>query len=422
MPRAPGLGRPFRWLWSSSVASNAGDGISRTLLPLLVVADHPQPLVVSGLTAVNMLPWLLFALPAGALADRHDRRRLLVISNVVRAAALLAAVAVFAAGASIAVLYGLAFVLGIAETLAETAAPAMLPDLVPKEELEKANSRLFAPQIILNEMAGPPIAGLLAGLGAAAALATGGTLYAVAALLLTGLVVAARGVPQAVRPAASAPSSIRRDIRAGVRYVVGHTVLLRTVATSALYGLVYSATFSMLVLLAYRTLGLDSTGYGLLLTVGSIGSLLGTWAVDRLSRRLPAVPMAIGSLMLSGAAYLTMGLAGNVVLVGAALLCNGFFMMSWNIPVLSLRQRLTPADLQGRVTSVARLCSWGTMPVGATLGGLLARSTSVTTVFMASGALLIVGAVVLLAPLRSVATSSDAADTAVANHVGTSES
>ncbi|MFJ8312108.1 MULTISPECIES: MFS transporter [unclassified Streptomyces] len=414
---APRLGRPFRWLWSSSVASNAGDGITRTLLPLLVVAGHPQPLVVAGLTAVNMLPWLLFALPAGVLVDRHDRRRLLLLSNVVRTVALLGAIAAFAAGGSVPLLYTLAFVLGMAETLAETAGPAMLPAIVAPEQLERANGQLLAPQVILNEMAGPPLAGLLVGVGATLALATGGALYAVAAVLLTGLA----GAVPAPRPSARAGSSMWREIRAGVGFVLGRAALARTLAASALYGLVYSATFSMLVLLAYGPLRLHAVGYGLLLTVGSIGSVFGTWLAGRLAEQVPTIPLAMASLVLSGSAYIAMGLAGNVVAVGAALLCNGVFMMSWNIPVLSLRQRFAPAELQGRVMSVSRLCSWGTMPVGAALGGLLARFSSVATVFVTFGAALIVGALVLLAPLRKVVLTQDLADATGSHHRNTED-
>ncbi|MFC5721693.1 MFS transporter [Streptomyces gamaensis] len=404
--RSPVLGRRFRRLWTSSVASNAGDGVTRTLLPLLVVAGHPQPLVVAGLTAVNMLPWLLFALPAGVLADRYERRRLLLYSNVVRAAALSAAVAVFAAGTSLPVLYALAFVLGVAETVAETVAPAMLPEIVSEEHLELANGRLFAPQVILNEMAGPPLAGLLVGVGATLALATGGALYAAAAVLLLGLATA-RGARGARRPA---HASMWQDLRAGVAFVLTRAVLTRTLAASALYGLVYSATFSMLVLLAYRSLGLRATGYGLLLTVGSLGSITGTWLAPRLARRLPTLVQAQWSLVLSGAAYVGLGLARDVVSAGAAIFCNGVFMMSWNIPVLSLRQRFAPPELQGRVMSVSRLCSWGTMPIGAALGGLLARTTSVTTVFVSLGGVLAAGAVALLAPLREGALAAERPD------------
>jgi MFS family permease len=396
--RRADLGRPFRWLWASTAASNAGDGITRTLLPLLVVAHHPDPAAVAGLTTVNMLPWLLFALPAGVLVDRTDRRRIVLGSNVVRGAALLGAAVVLAGDRPLALLYALAFLLGVAETLADTAAPAMLPRLVDERQLERANGRLSAAQIVLNEMVGPPVAGLLAGLTAAAALATGGVLYAVAALLLLGLAPLTRPGPGAT--SGGTRGGVLRDIRAGLGFVLGHRTLRLTLAASALYGLVFSATFSMLVLLSERALGLSGTGYGLLLAAGSLGAVAGSWLAPRAADRLPVVRLARWSLVASGAAYVALGLERRPVLAALALAANGVFMMGWNIPVMSLRQRLTPEDLQGRVMSVSRLCSWGSMPVGATLGGLLAEVLSVPAVFMVCGTVLAVGALLLLAPLR----------------------
>ncbi|WP_274910599.1 MFS transporter [Streptomyces sp. WZ-12] len=392
------LGRPFRWLWASTAGSNAGDGITRTLLPLLVVAHHPDPAAVAGLTTVNMLPWLLFALPAGVLADRVDRRRIVLVSNVIRAAALLGATLVLVDDRPLPLLYALAFVLGIAETFADTAAPAMLPRLVDERHLERANGRLLTAQIVLNEMIGPPVAGLLVGLTAAAALATGGVLYALAALLLLGLAPLGRAGRHT--PPADAREGVLRDLRGGLGFVLHHRVLRLTLAASALYGLVFSATFSMLVLLSEDTLGLSETGYGLLLTAGSLGAVAGSWLAPRAADRLPTVRLARWSLVASGIAYVGLGLGRHPAWAALALAVNGVFMMGWNIPVMSLRQRLTPEDLQGRVMSVARLCSWGTMPLGATLGGLLAEVLSVPAVFVVCGAALTVGALALLAPLH----------------------
>ncbi|MFI9754348.1 MFS transporter [Streptomyces collinus] len=396
--RRANLGRPFRWLWASAAASNAGDGITRTLLPLLVVAHHPHPAAVAGLTTVNMLPWLLFALPAGVLVDRLDRRRIVLASNAVRAAALLAAAVALADHRPLAVLYALAFVLGIAETLADTAAPAMLPRLVDERQLERAHGRLSAAQIVLNEMVGPPVAGLLVAVTAVAAVATGGTMYALAALLMLGLAPLPRTARPDVPPGTR--GGVLRDIREGLRFVLGHRTLRLTLAASTLYGLVFSATFSMLVLLSAHALGLDGTGYGLLLAAGSVGAVAGSWLAPRAVGRLTALRLARWSLAASGAAYVALGLLRQPALAALALAANGVFMMGWNIPVMSLRQRLTPEPLQGRVMSVSRLCSWGSMPVGATLGGLLAEALSVPAVFVVCGAVLVAGALLLLAPLR----------------------
>jgi Na+/melibiose symporter-like transporter len=389
------LGRQFGWLWSSSALANAGDGMSRALLPLLVVARNPDPLAVSGLTAVNMLPWLLLALPAGAITDRHDKRAILLASNLVRACALLAAYLAYLGHGALSVLYVLAFVLGVAETFAETAAPAVLPSIVGPDALGRANARLSVPQIIFNEMAGPPVAGLLIGIGATVALATGGSLYAVAAILLIGL--------SAVGPAAGERGrrSIWHDISGGLAYVAGHRVLSRTIAASALYGLVYSATFSLLVLFSYRTLHLNATGYGLLLSVGSVGSLLGSFLAARLMHALGPVVLLRWSLVLSGLAYVGLGMSRFGVLAAAVIFCNGVFTMCWNIPVVSLRQSLTSPGLQGRVTSLARLCAWGSMPLGALAGGVLGRLVSVPVVFVAAGCALIVGCPLLLGRLSA---------------------
>jgi MFS family permease len=386
----------FRWLWSSAGLSGLGDGITRILLPLLVVAEHPQPIALAGLTVVTMAPWLLFALPSGVLVDRYDRRLILLCSNGIRALALVAAMVVFTLTDALPILYALGFALGMAETLADTAAPAMLPEIVRREELERANSRLFAQQII-TDMAAPPLAGLLVGTGALLALGAGGSLYAGAAALVLGL-----GLAPPARRAGDVPDrSMWREIRTGTGFVFAHPALTRTLIVSALYAIVFAATGSMLVLRSYETLEVRETGYGLLLTVGSIGSIAGTWIAPRLTARLPVLTVAEGTLVLSGLTYVVVGVSSSVVIVGAAVFCNGIFVMSWNIPMLSLRQRLAPPELHGRVMSVSRLCSWGMMPIGAALGGVLAEATSVGAVFVTSGAVLIVGSVALLAPLRS---------------------
>ncbi|WP_281180003.1 MFS transporter [Nocardia amamiensis] len=386
----------FRWLWSSAGLSGLADGITRILLPLLVVAEHPQPMALAGLTVATMAPWLLFALPAGVLVDRYDRRLILLCSNGVRALALVAGMAVCTLTDALPILYALGFTLGMAETLADTAAPAILPQIVPSEHLERANSRIYAQQVITG-MAAPPLAALLVGAGALPALGAGGSLYAAAAVLVLGLAAA----PAARRAENIAGRSMWRDIRTGTAFVLAHPALARTLAVSALYAIVFAATGSMLVLLSYQTLGLVETGYGLLLTIGSIGSIAGTWIAPRLTARLPLLTVAGATLVLSGLAYVVLGVSSSVAVAGIALFCNGIFVMSWNIPMLSLRQRLAPPELQGRVMSVSRLCSWGMMPIGAVFGGVLAEAASVGTVFVTAGVVLIVGSIALLAPLRS---------------------
>jgi MFS family permease len=390
-----GLGRRFWWLWWSAAASNTGDGVTRTLLPLLVVSVSQSPLTVSGLTAVNAAPWLLFALPAGVLVDRLDRSTILRHGNTARAVLLAATAVVLLQDEPVVVLYVLAFLLGCCETLVDTAAPAMLPSLVDDRDLDRANGRLSIPQIVLNDMAGPPLAGILLGLGATVAILTGSGLYAAAAVLVAAATVRLPGPT-----AAPGRATVREATGQGLRFVVGQPALRLTLAASALFGLVYGAGTSLLVLFAVEDLGLHTAGYGFLLTVGAVGAIGGSWLAPRLSRRLPVVRTARVALATCGLCYVGLALVSGPVGAGALLFCNGFSTMVWNIPVMSLRQRLTPHELLGRVMSVFRLSAWGSMAVGALLAGLFAEFTSVRTVLISAGVLLAAGAMLILAPLR----------------------
>jgi MFS family permease len=185
------LGLPGGRLWSASALSNLADGLVKIALPLVAVTVTDSPALVAGVALAVTLPWLLFALPAGALADRVDRRIAMLTANVVRAAAVaVLAVAVVlglgSSGAAIWMLYLVALLLGTAETVYDTCAQSILPQVVPRDRLPRANGRLIAAELTANEFVGPPLGGLLVAAGVAVAFATPAALWAVAvgALLL----------------------------------------------------------------------------------------------------------------------------------------------------------------------------------------------------------------------------------------------
>jgi MFS family permease len=156
------LGLPFWQLWSASTLSNLADGLVKIALPLVAVTLTDSPGLVAGVAVAVTLPWLLFALPAGALADRVDRRKAMVTANVVRAAAVavLAATAVLgleSSTAAIWALYAVALLLGTAETIYDTCAQSILPQVVPRDRLPRANGRLIAAELTANEFVGPPL-------------------------------------------------------------------------------------------------------------------------------------------------------------------------------------------------------------------------------------------------------------------------
>src|SRR5689334_679327 len=173
VPTGTGLGAPFWWLWTSSGISNLADGVLKVALPLVAIRYTDSPTLIAGLTFALTLPWLLFALPAGALADRLDRRRAMLGANLARAALLGAlAVAVVLDLGSIWLLYAVALLIGVSETLYDTSAQSILPLVVPRERLSRANGRLYAAELAANQFVGPPLGGVLVSAGVALAFAT----------------------------------------------------------------------------------------------------------------------------------------------------------------------------------------------------------------------------------------------------------
>ena len=203
------LGRSFWQVWSASSLSNLADGLVKVAMPLVAVTLTDSPGLVAGVTLAVTLPWLLFALPVGALADRVDRRLAMVTADVVRAAgvAVLAVPLVLgleSSAAAIWVLYALALLLGTAETVYDTSAQSILPQVVPRDRLPRANGRLLAAELTANEFVGPPLGGLLVAAGVAAAFATPAALWAAAVgalLLLRGSFAVSRKKPTMVSTA-----------------------------------------------------------------------------------------------------------------------------------------------------------------------------------------------------------------------------
>ncbi len=160
--RAWRSGPTFRRLWLTSTSANLGDGIGKTALPLLVASISREPMVIAGVAAFASLPGLVFTLPLGALIDSFNRRTLLIVAHTARGVLLgLLALAAFTERLQMPLLYGLAFVLGSAETLADGTAETLVPSLVENEPLEDANGALYATSVTSNEFVGPPLGGLL---------------------------------------------------------------------------------------------------------------------------------------------------------------------------------------------------------------------------------------------------------------------
>jgi len=389
------LGLPANYwrLWSSSAASNLADGLFFIALPLLAVRLTDSPILIAGLAIAGRLPWLVFVLVAGALADRLDRRTTMRNVEFFRVAVVgvLAALAVMEA-LSLPVLYVAAFVLGVGETLFDTAAQSILPSVVDKERLATANGRLYAVELVMNQFVGPPLGGVLIGVSVPLVLGSSIVGYALAALGLTLVVGSFR--PQRSGP----PTRLTSDIAEGLRYLWRNRVLRTMAFMVGGMNLASTATFAVLVLYAVSPgpMRLSEPAFGVLLTTFAIGSLLGSFLAAPLQRRFGRVRMLFLSVVIIGAGLAVPAFTTSAVVIGASFAISGVFIVVWNVITVTLRQRIVPDGLLGRVNAGYRLFAWGTQPIGALLGGVVGELLGLPAVFLLGGAL---GLTMLLARL-----------------------
>jgi MFS family permease len=392
------LGNNYRKLWLATAVSNVGDGVRDTALPLLAAATTRDPALVAGVAFANRLPWLLCALVSGALVDRWDRRTIMGLANAFRTVLMIAlGLAVLTGQASVGLLYSVAFMLGAAETLFDNAAHAVLPSVVEVDQLERANGRLESAMLIGNHFLGPALGGLMFAALAASPFLLDGASFAVAALL----VLAMRGVFRPKREQGAAPSNLWGDIAEGVRWLWSKSFLRTLTIMSSLINLTLHATYAIFVLFALEVLGLSEAAFGFLLVAEALGSFLGAIVASRISGRFGSGPTIVAAIALAAVTNLVIGAASNAFLVGAMLMLLSVSGVVWNILTTSLRQSVVPDRLLGRVNSAHRFVAWGAIPLGALLGGFLARSFGLRVPFFVAAAVLAVVALGALGVFRS---------------------
>lgn len=381
MARRVRLGPNFARLWTAGAISNLGDGVIIAALPLLARSISRSPTTIALVTAAGTLPWLLFSLIGGVIADRTDRRRTMAIVDTFRFAAMgLLGFALVTGVQSIALLMIVGFSLGMAETVFDNASQAILPSLVTDDHLETANGRLEGAQIVANQFVGPPIGAWLFGLAIAAPVFLDAASFGFAALLVLTL----RGSFRAER-AESAPTSMRADIAEGLRWLFRHRILRTLAIALGVMNFLGLTWMTILVLYAKDVLHLTDFQYGLLFTTEAAGAALGSQMAARISRRIGNATSMSLAVAVSAASMLVPGLWAQPVAVAAALAVGGFGGLVWNVLTVSLRQSLIPDELLGRVNSAYRLIGWGTMPLGAIAGGLIADAYGLRAPFLFAG-------------------------------------
>jgi len=371
----------FTRLWSASTISNLGDGIVFAAFPLIVASLTRDPIAVAVLAFSLRLPWLLFALPAGVIVDRNDRRRLMVAADLVRAAALgLLALALAAGNPPLFVLYLVGFLVGMAETIFDSAAEAFLPRIVDTPQLSKANGRLVSARWVANSFIGPPLGALLFVAATALPVAADALTFLVAALL----VVTIGGSFTA--DVAAAAGTMRADIGEGIRWLWNHRLLRTTALMAGGYNLVVSGMVAILVLFAQDEIGLSDVGYGLVLAALGVGGLIGGLAARRIEARTGTANTLILTVMMAATAATTMGFTSHTLVLGGSIFAFGVATTLWNVVAISLRQELTPDPMRGRAAAAGKMIAYGAEPIGALLGGVVAAALGLRGPILVAGA------------------------------------
>jgi MFS family permease len=363
-----------------------------------------EPAQIAAIDLASTLPWFLFALVAGAFVDRVDRRHAMGVANIVRAILVgLLALSVLTDNATLVMLYVVAFLLGCAETVFDNASQAILPRLVRKDQLERANGRLYAAEFTTNQFIGPPLGAFLFVAAAATPFFLDSASFLIAALLILSF----QGSFKNPRDADLPRTTMRADIAEGVRWLWRHK-LLRTLAIMlGTWNALNTAAFSIFVLFALEILDVGEVGYGVLISTLVIGSVLGSLSGSAVSRRLGPGTTLVLSVATGAAMALVIALTSNPYVVGAMFAIEGFVTVVWNVITVSMRQTIIPDRLLGRVNSVYRLFGWGSMPIGAALGGVLATVFGLRAPYFVMGGVLAVMALIAM-PLVNNRTIAEA--------------
>lgn len=398
-----GLGRDFWLYFSSQLISQVGSSFTLFALPLLVFELTHSPTNLAITTVTEFVPYLLFGLILGALVDRIDRKRMMLVTDVARGLVIIVLPALALGGLlHVYAIYAVAFVqstLGILFTCGEFAA---IPSLVATDDLVAANARIMATNNA-GQILGPVLAGALV-----VAISPSNLLFFDAASFF--LSAASLGLirrsfnadPEATTPSGTGFAGLFGDVAAGLRYVWSNPVLRSISIMMALINLVVAPQSSQLVLFAKKTLHATNSEVAYLFAAGAAGIVVVSLLAATIRRHLSFAVTALGALVVSGIACTAMALVGNYAAALVLWAASSGFGLLLNINTSSLRQAIVPSNMYGRVISVAGVLAWSAIPLGALAGAALIRLTSsVSDVYAASGALsAVIAALFAFSPIR----------------------
>ncbi|WP_433548197.1 MFS transporter [Streptomyces sp. CA-294286] len=384
----------FGRLLSAAVVSKFGDALRTAAMPLLAASLTSDPMLVALVTACGYLPWLLFGLLGGAVADRVDQRRAMWAVDGVRGLLMAAfAVAVALGHASIALLLVVAFALTTLQTLFDNAATALLPSLVPSAALGRANARLMTGQQIASAFLAAPLVPVLLLGGPSVPYAADAATYVLAAVLIASL-----RTPPAERAPRPAGSTLRGDIAAGLKALWADRALRGLCAATTLCNIGMGALIAVLVLHVTGWLDSGQAGFAAVLTAYGAGSVVGGLVAGRLAQRVGRLRSVFVAGTVQVGSLVVLGTVRELWAAVAAMAVFGLMGLVWNANQTTLMQERSPAAMLGRISAAFRTTAVAGAPLGALLGGLVAAGWGLNTPALLAAALFAL-AVAALAPL-----------------------
>lgn len=368
------LGAPFNRLWAATLSSHVADGVLATAAPLLAATLTQDPVLISGLAATVMLPWLLFGIPIGGLIDRLDRRLTLAVAGVVRLlTASLLSLGIGLGGMNIWWLYLAAMVIGTTEVFSDTATQSLMPHVLSKDHIERGNSRLSVAQTVLQSFVGAPLGGALYAVAIWIPFAFNSAAYAVsAALLLLVPAVVKRAYQREDAAVAKPKGTFIADIKVGLKFLVGHKVIFRLVLITATIGFMFSAATSTMVLFILKVQHVEPAWFGVLMTVQGITGVFGGLQAPYWSAKFGRSKVLAASILASILAEFLTGFAPEVFTFLVLGMIGNYTISIWNVLLMSTYHELIPNELFGRVHGARRTLVWGMMPIGSLIGGWIA--------------------------------------------------
>jgi MFS family permease len=368
------LGPGFNRLFGASAISNLADGLLAVAAPLLAITLTKNPVLISMLSALVMLPWLLFAIPIGLIVDRVDKRLLITFTNSLRfAIAGLLALAISTDFVTIYWLFLAAFLIGICEVASDTAAQSLIPVILEKKHFERANSRLNIAETVIQNFIGGPLSGFLYATAVVLPFILNSAGFLIAAIFV--FLIPAHLIKES-RDKAEDPAekkSFIGDIKFGLKYLWSDIDLRGLVTITTSLGFFYSLSMSTMILFITEVLGLQAKFFGVLMAGAGSGAIISALVTPRISKKFGRGKVLALAIFMSSITVLMQAVSPNYWVFGVIGFVSSFFITNWNILLMSCYQVLIPKELYGRIHGARRTFVWGMMPLGAFLGGVIAQ-------------------------------------------------